>query len=192
MRTFIYFLSIISFQTLATPPAKLGICASCHGMDGQATQPGYPNLAGQSANYLFKQLQDYRSKARNSAIMQAFSQSLTDKEMLEMSKYYSKIEQKASPNPVSSHRRGEILYKIGDKRQGIAACIACHGPRGQGNDAAKYPNLSHQDPNYLQAQLQAFHDKQRHNDTRQMMQTTAAKLSKADIEALVAYLQQLN
>jgi len=193
MRTAIFIMTIIiSFKGWTAPPPKLGICASCHGLDGQATQSGYPNLAGQSANYLLKQLQDYRNKTRSSAIMQAFASTLTEKEMIEMSKYYSKITPKTSPQRKVSAVKGELLYKIGNRRQGITACIACHGPKGQGNDAAKYPNLSHQDAEYLGATLKAFHDKQRQNDPQQIMQMTAAKLHQADIDALVVYLQQLD
>ena len=45
-------------------------CLACHGMDGAGNDMGgFPRLAGMDAGYLIKQMQDYRSGARTSAIM---------------------------------------------------------------------------------------------------------------------------
>lgn len=192
MRLIICFATLLlSLDGLTTPPAKLAICASCHGLNGVATQKEYPNIAGQSANYLLKQLQDYQNKTRTSAIMQAFVMGLTEKEMLELSKYYSNISQNTSHHTATSHKSGEILYKIGNRSKGVTACIACHGPKGQGNDPAKYPKLSGQHQDYLEDQLHAFKHQTRKNDPKAIMQKISAHLSDKEIRDLISYIQQL-
>ena len=183
---------LLSFNGLATPPAKLGVCASCHGLDGIATQKQYPNLAGQSANYLLKQLQDYQQKTRTSAIMQAFVIGLSEKEMLELSKYYSNLNEKTSQKTGKTSKTGEILYKVGNRSKGLTACIACHGPKGLGNDPAKYPKLSGQNAAYLEDQLHAFKVHSRNNDPKAMMRKVSKNLSETEIKDLVSYIEELH
>jgi cytochrome c553 len=192
MRLIIFFAALVFYMNCqANLPEKLAICASCHGLDGRAKQQDYPHLAGQSANYLLKQLRDYQTKTRASAIMQAFVIGLSEKEMLELSKYYSNLPQNSSPKSDKTSKSGEILYKIGNREKKITACIACHGPKGNGNDAAKYPNIRHQQADYLKNQLQAFHHQIRKNDPKGIMRTLSKQLSDQDMVDLVTYLQQL-
>ena len=68
--------------------------------------------------------------------------------------------------------------------RGLAACTACHGPRGSGVEQAKYPSLSGQHPAYIKAQLTAFRSATRDNDPNGMMRDVAKKLTDQDIEAL--------
>ena len=53
--------------------AKSQTCAACHGADGNAENPIYPIIAGQYRDYLAQALRDYRSGARNNAIMRGFA-----------------------------------------------------------------------------------------------------------------------
>ena len=53
-------------------------CFSCHGPDGISLNPNYPNLAGQSADYLSKQLNAFRSGDRKDPMMAPMAQSLSD------------------------------------------------------------------------------------------------------------------
>ncbi|WP_063652461.1 c-type cytochrome [Aliivibrio fischeri] len=72
--------------------AKSAICASCHGADGIAVIPGYPNLKGQNAQYIVSSLKAYKNKERsggNSAIMQPMSMMLSDADMENLAAYYS-------------------------------------------------------------------------------------------------------
>ncbi len=57
----------------AAGKAKSATCAACHNADGNSTIAQYPKLAGQSADYLLKQLQDYKSGTRANPIMLAWS-----------------------------------------------------------------------------------------------------------------------
>ena len=87
-----------SLPALADPPAapeKATVCAACHGADGKATQPVYPNLAGQHANYLAHALREYRDGLRKNAVMAAQAAGLTDAEIKQLAAYYA-----AQPGPL--------------------------------------------------------------------------------------------
>ena len=64
------------------------VCVGCHGQDGNAMVMGAPKLGGQKADYLVKALMDYKSGARNNAIMAAFSGGLSPAEMKAIGKYF--------------------------------------------------------------------------------------------------------
>lgn len=64
-------------------------CESCHGTDGRAVEPSYPNLAGQYESYLIKALSDYRSGARDHAIMKSFAANLSNQDIEDLSAWYS-------------------------------------------------------------------------------------------------------
>jgi cytochrome c553 len=68
---------------------KAGLCAGCHGEDGNSEDPGYPKLAGQYESYLVKALTEYRSGSRKNAIMAGFAAGLTDQDILDVSAYYA-------------------------------------------------------------------------------------------------------
>jgi cytochrome c553 len=70
-------------------PSKLGLCAGCHGTDGKAVLPIYPNLRGQNQPYLEKSLRAYKSGERQSAEMRAMMGTLTDAEIVALAAYYS-------------------------------------------------------------------------------------------------------
>jgi cytochrome c553 len=70
-------------------PSKLGLCAGCHGSNGKAVLPIYPNLQGQNQPYLEKSLRAYKSGERNSAEMRAMMGTLTDAEIVALAAYYS-------------------------------------------------------------------------------------------------------
>jgi len=73
----------------AATPEKVTTCAACHGVDGKSTQPIYPNLAGQYANYLEQALKEYRAGARKNPIMGAQAVSLSDADIRELSAYFA-------------------------------------------------------------------------------------------------------
>jgi len=88
--------------------------------------------------------------------------------------------------------RGEALYRGGDSESGVAACIACHGPTGSGNPAAKYPSLRGQHSDYTAKQLRDYKSGERVTDgNTRVMRDIAARLSDEDIAALSSYVQGL-
>lgn len=70
-------------------PARLGLCAACHGADGHARIPGAPNLAGQSPAYLLQALRAYRSGQRNVPVMRAAAGPLSGKDMQALAHWYA-------------------------------------------------------------------------------------------------------
>ena len=78
---------------------KALMCQTCHGLDGKAKIPAAPSLAGQSATYLVKALNDYRSGARKNDMMSLVAPTLKDKDVEDLAAYYSAIEVTVMPPP---------------------------------------------------------------------------------------------
>jgi cytochrome c553 len=70
-------------------PARLGLCAACHGSDGVATMAGAPNLAGQRLDYLRQALAQYRDGRRDVAVMRAATGPLSEAELDQLARWYS-------------------------------------------------------------------------------------------------------
>ena len=75
------------------------VCAVCHGLDGLAKIAEAPNLAGQSENYLIKQLTAFKSGERKNEMMSIVSQSLSDADIENLAAYYSAIEISVGKTP---------------------------------------------------------------------------------------------
>ena len=187
---FILLQSLSSMLLANNLPEKLAICSSCHNINGVSSNPQWPNLAHQSKQYMVAQLKAYKSGQRNSAIMQAYAKMLSDDEILQLADYYAKQPRPQAQALISS--KGEQLYRLGDYKRGIPACSACHGPKGYGNDPAKYPALAGQQSSYLLQQLQAFKAGQRTEDSAKIMQRISQRLTEQDMKYLVAYMQTLS
>lgn len=69
--------------------AKAQVCVTCHGAEGSSTQPQYPHLAGQHRDYMIQALKDYKSGARNNAIMKGFVANLSAQDMQDLAAYFS-------------------------------------------------------------------------------------------------------
>ena len=171
---------------------KAVMCAVCHGPDGNSANPSWPNLAGQHAEYLIKQLQDYRDGHRKNDQMAPLAMVLSDQDIADIAAYY------AVQTPVTGQTRpenlefGAHLYRAGDVTKGLAACMACHGPTGVGNPAANYPRINAQHAAYTELQLKAFKSEERANDRNGIMRDIAGRMSNDAIEAIADYLQGLH
>lgn len=73
----------------AVPPARLGLCAACHGANGHASMPGVPHLAGQRLDYLREALKQYRDGRRNIPVMRAAIGPVSDAELDALARWYS-------------------------------------------------------------------------------------------------------
>ena len=71
---------------------KAETCQACHGLDGHALDPNYPELAGQHESYLIKALADYRSGERDDAIMASFVRSLSNQDIEDLAAWYASQE----------------------------------------------------------------------------------------------------
>ncbi len=176
----------------AAGQAKSALCATCHGADGNSELSINPKLAGQSAAYIAKQLQDYKSGARANATMAAMVGGLSDQDMLDLAAWFSSQEVTLLGADAEKIELGERIYRGGNKELSVAACAACHGPTGAGNGPAGFPSLSGQHPEYTLMQLKSFRAGERANDTNSMMRTVVERLTDKELEALASYVSGLN
>lgn len=171
---------------------KAQTCTVCHGPNGNSITPMWPNLAGQHAEYIHKQLVDFRSGKRENVLMSPMATPLTDADIENIAAYYATQQAKIGAASPEYLELGERLYRAGNAKTGLAACMACHGPKGSGNPAAKYPSLSGQHAEYTTAQLKAFKSEIRSNDLNSTMRNVARNMTNEEIEAVSDYIQGLH
>ena len=176
----------------AAGQAKSALCGSCHGVDGNSPLAMNPKLAGQSARYMVKQLQDFKSGARAGAIMASMVLSLSDQDMEDIAAWYSSQQPTIQGADPESIELAERLYRAGNAEIAVAACSACHSPTGKGNAPAGFPSLSGQHAEYTLQQLKDFRSGVRQNDGSEMMRTVVERLTDKELEALASYVSGLN
>lgn len=95
MKTVVIFLVMISssllFASSTAAPRISKSCVACHGANGISTAPLFPNLAGQNAKYLAKQLQDYQSGNRKDPIMTSVARTLNEQEIRVLVAYFTRL-----------------------------------------------------------------------------------------------------
>ena len=64
-------------------------CVGCHGADGNSMIPSFPKIAGQYEDYLYQALKSYQNGQRTNAIMSGIANTLNEKQMKKLSKYFS-------------------------------------------------------------------------------------------------------
>jgi len=173
--------------------ARALTCSACHGAEGNSSNALWPNLAGQNAPYILAQLQAFKSGDRSDPLMSSQAMLLSDEDMANLAVYFESLPAAAqSIADVSLLERGESLYRGGNKEQEASACMACHGPTGRGNPAAKYPALQGQHAAYTAKQLNDYASGARSSDgVTHMMRNIAGNLNNEDIAALSSYVQGL-
>ena len=166
------------------------VCAACHGADGNSVAAANPSLAGQHADYIVKQLTEFKSGKRDNAIMKGMASALSEDDMKNVAAFY------ASKQPKPGAARNKELVALGEKiyRGGIAdrqvpACAGCHSPSGAGIPA-QYPRLSGQHSDYTELQLKGFRDGVRKNNA--VMTGVAAKMNDREIKAVADYISGLH
>ena len=173
--------------------AKSITCTACHGAEGISVNPLWPNNAGQGAPYIVAQLQAFKAGLRKDPLMAPQAMLLSDEDMRDLAVYFESLPGavQAVANPATVNR-GEALYRGGDADKGVPACLACHGPTGRGNAAARYPALQGQHAAYTAKTLRDYASGARESvDKTQIMRDIASRLSNEDIEAVASYVQGL-
>lgn len=174
--------------------AVLACCEQCHGVDGNAQAlPNYPKLAGQNPVYFLSSLAAFRPQARFSRqnpVMQAIVQQLSPVECVQLAAYYAALPTSIERAQADQVPLGERLYRGGDLRKGIPACLACHGPAGLGNPSAGLPLFKRQHAAYVAAQLKAFRSGER-KDGWQMMTLLTQTMTDEEINAVAQYVSGL-
>lgn len=195
-------LSVLSFTASAEgaaemPKADLGkgstlygtVCVACHAADGNSSIPANPKLAQQHPEYLVKQLQEFKSGKRDSAIMAGFAGTLSDEDMRNVAAWLAS--QKAKTGYASDKvlvSLGERIYRGGIAERQIAACAGCHSPTGAGIPA-QFPRVGGQHAEYTATQLRAFRSGARANSVQ--MTQVAAKMNDKEIAAVADYIAGL-
>jgi cytochrome c553 len=156
-------------------------CTMCHGARG-LSQADSPNLAGQSPVTIYKQLNDFKTGARTSAVMAPLVADLNDGDMRDLAAYYAYLPRPADPPPITDVR--PRIVANGAPMRGIAPCGACHG----GVDSKAGAGwLGGQPAVYLRTQLEAFATGARHNDIGEQMRNVARRMTSAEITAATEF-----
>ncbi len=155
-------------------------CTMCHGPTG-ISYANSPNLAGQYATVVYKQLRDYKSGIRSNAIMTVMARNLSETEMQQLAAYYASL-----PRPVRARRTGEApaIVKWGAPMRNIAPCGSCHGDV---DHTMASPWLGGEPMRYIQAQLQAFISGERANDINAQMRAMARALTPKEVDEAAVY-----
>lgn len=188
-------LTLFAMPSFAAGSAKAGKaksaqCAACHGVDGNSPSPAFPKLAGQSAGYIVKQLTDFKTGSRVNGIMVGQVAGLSESDMENLGEYYSvQKPTKGAASNAALAKKGARLYRGGNAKTGVSACMSCHGPSGKGIPP-KYPAVSGQYAAYTSAQLKLFKDNIRKNDDG-LMAGIAFRMSLDEIQAVSEYMAGL-
>jgi cytochrome c553 len=142
---------------LNTGKASYGMCASCHGANGEGiTAMNAPAINGQSAEYIARQLNHFKSGIRGGssndmygAQMKGMAATLTDEAVTNVSAYIASLPETA----VADIQEGD-LHKGNSAYQG--KCGACHGGKAQGNELMNAPALANLDSAYITRQIASY------------------------------------
>ena len=169
-----------------------GVCAACHGADGNSVITTNPKLAQQHPEYIAKQLANFKSGERKNAIMSGMAAGLSPEDMANVAAYLGSQKAKVgSAKTNAAGSLGEKIYRGGIASLGVPACASCHGATGAGIPV-QFPRLSGQHADYVVTQLKAFYSGERANDNAKVMRMIAAKMSDADMAAVADYIQGLH
>ncbi|MCR6632859.1 MAG: cytochrome c4 [Magnetospirillum sp.] len=166
-------------------------CHECHGEDGNSLSSSYPKLAGQYADYLIKQIRDFKSGARENAVMTIMARGLSDAAFVDIAAHFAVS--KPVPGEGRDNPRGRELFLNGDAGKGVPACVGCHGANGRGvvSGSVIYPAIGGQQVVYLREQLRNWRNGGRRNSAGGVMNEVAKPLTDDEIAALAEYVGSL-
>jgi cytochrome c553 len=165
------------------------VCGTCHGPQGNSTQPKFPRLAAQKDSYLVTQLKAFRAETRGDpdaiGYMWGMASELDDETIDALARYYSTQTAGATHGADAGLvARGREIYEHGIESEGVPACSSCHGPDAHG--LQDFPRLAGQHPQYLLKQLASFQSNMR---KVAIMHGVAQNLRVPQMQAVAAYLE---
>ena len=187
-----------------------GTCAACHGLDGNPPEGlPYPRIAGQSERYIAHQLALFKNGERTTGLAPAmvpFAIALSAQDMRDVGAYFATkvaaagiaddaVVEAGPYKGLKFYEIGQQLFRSGDAKRGLPACMACHGPAGAGNPGPAYPAVAGQEAMYVERRLQEYRAGTTTAQDRHLfdvMASVAASLSDQEIQALSSYLQGLH
>lgn len=184
--------------------ALSAVCSACHGEAGRGVAPTFPNLAGQSATYLYVQLKTFKGGQRSDPIMGSMVLTLGDEDMRNLAAYFASLA--PAPGAAAAHAQaqaGARLFSDGDPARGIPPCQGCHGAGGVGPQSgrdvagarprppwATIPRLQGQSGVYVAKALGDFRSGARgETSNAAIMHGVATTLDDAEIQSLADYLE---
>ena len=163
-----------------------GSCFLCHGAEGESASEVFPRLAGQNAEYIAKQLENFKSGKRKSSAMAPMVAELSPDDMAALGRFYgSRPPHKEAPKDAPLAAVGQYIYSQGNRFSGVPACASCHGPDGAGSNAL--PRLAGQHAASLDHQLKLFNKRERTNDNA-VMHAVVEKMTALEMAAVAEYL----
>lgn len=177
-------------------PGDLQTCARCHGNDGIARGNGaFPNLAGQSAEYLQNALEAYARGDRQSGTMQPIAAALSTSAIRDLSRYYSELPLVELALPDEQHtsaiERGRSIAEHGIPDQRVPSCADCHAPEATLRKP-EYPILTGQPADYLVLQLELFKKGHRGGSAyAHLMHAIVPRMTNEQIRDVALYLRSL-
>lgn len=176
--------------------AKLAYCQVCHGALGQGFRGYYPipRLAGQQPEYFENQLTAFTERRRTNVIMFNVAHVLSPAMLNSLAASF----QAFNPNPLGGAPKdlvaaGKKIYEEGIPDTDVPPCASCHGPEAKGD--GQFPRLAGQLNDYVFNKLTNWSKERGQNpanpDASAIMQPIAHSLSKAQIEAVAAYVSTL-
>lgn len=192
-------LLLVSFNAAAQGDAAAGqaksaVCAACHGADGNSMVPQWPKIAGQHEKYLVRQINLIKSGARPVPEMMGIVVTINEQDIADLSAYFASQQASGGVAEESEVFEGERLWRAGNEKTGIPACMACHGPAGEGNPLVPYPALAGQHAVYTASMLKRFRDGENWGEKdapSHVMNGVAVELTDDEIQALSSYIQGL-
>lgn len=174
---------------------KASVCAACHGMDGNSQVPEWPKLAGQHAEYTARQTRMVRDGQREVVQMAGIVAGLTDQDIADIAAWYAQQTVKPGVADETLADLGRSVYQAGNAESGVPACMACHGPVGNGLPGAHYPKLRGQHAAYTADRLRRYRGGETNGGDdphSQVMAAVAAGLTDEEIEAVASYIEGLH
>jgi cytochrome c553 len=170
-------------EDAAAGAKKAQPCFACHGTNGNSVVPQFPNLAGQTARYLYLQLRDYQEGRRIDPVMQPLAKPLTREDMFDIAAFFAA--QKPLPNNFTADSERAARGKA---KADETLCTMCHLGNFAGQN--EIPRVAGQQYDYTVKQLRDFKARARTNDAGSMT-SVARTLSDQDIEDLGHYTASL-
>jgi len=164
--------------------AKSDSCAHCHGTDGNSSSGLYPSLAGQTKEYLYRQIMAFKEGKRKNSMMSPSVGILSEQDVKDLAEYFSGQNMMRS----GSFKPDLALVEKGKKVVEEAQCAACHQPGYKGLN--EFPRIARQKHTYVIKQLKDYRDGARTNDDG-VMSATVKNLTDEQIEAVGHYLASL-
>ncbi|MDT8409450.1 MAG: c-type cytochrome [Wenzhouxiangellaceae bacterium] len=172
--------------------SKAGVCAACHGMDGNSQVAQWPKIAGQHEGYLARQTRMIRDQQREVVQMYPIVMNLSDQDIADISAWYASQTIKPGVAEEALVEQGRLLYHGGNHESGVPACMGCHGPTGNGIPGTGFPMLRAQHAEYTGARLKRYRDGESYDENSKIMVGVSGKLTDAEINAVSSYIEGLH